>query len=483
MKNIINNIKSEKVFCFFEDICSIPHVSFHTDKLREYVEKFAIEHGLRYVKDESGNIVIYKAASEGYENHDTVIIQGHLDMVGAKEENSSHDFLNDPVLIDENAIEHGFITAKGTTLGGDDGIAVAYALAILDDDNLSHPPLEAVFTTNEEVGLLGATDFDCSLLSGRTLLNIDSEDEGVFLMGSAGGMRLDILIPVETVSAEADIVSITISGLKGGHSGDKIGTGRPSANVLMGRVLGEIVDNFDANLISVNGGVVDNAICNKCVAMLAMNGTEGLELFCNELQNILKKEYWGIEDNISVFVGFSEKKTEKIISKADFKKLIMALKSMPQGVIARNPEDSDMVETSLNLGIIKVNTDGINMGYSIRSSVESAKYELADRLRYITEYLGGTITTSGIYPAWTYNPVSRVREIIGEIYKEQTGKEPVMKTIHAGLECGIFYNRIPKLDIVSYGPNIYDIHTFDERMEIESVRRVYELTTELLRRL
>lgn len=479
----MKNLKPEKVFYFFEEICKIPHVSFHTERISDYVEKFAIEHSFRYVKDRSGNIVIYKEASKGYEIHDAVIIQGHLDMVGAKEEDSLHDFLNDPIIIDENALEQGIITARGTTLGADDGIAVAYALAILDDDSLAHPPLEVVFTTNEEVGLLGATDFDCSLLSGRVMLNIDSEEEGVFLMGSAGGMRLDVSIPVETIPVVSEMVTITISGLKGGHSGDKIGTGRPSANVLMGRVLGTVDDKYDVKLISVNGGVVDNAISEKCVAKLAVKNAYDLELLCDELQNILKKEYRGIEDNISVLVEFSGKYTENVIDENSFIKLLMALKSMPQGVTARNPEDISLVETSLNLGIIRVDTDGIKLGYSIRSSVESAKYELADRLRYITEYLGGTVNTSGIYPAWTYNPVSKVREVIGEIYKEQTGKEPVMKTIHAGLECGIFYNRIPGLDIVSYGPDIYDIHTFDERMEAESVQRVYELTKELLRRL
>lgn len=479
----MKNLKPEKVFYYFEEICRIPHVSFHTDMIRDYVEKFAVERGFRYVKDESGNIVIYKSASEGYESHDAVIIQGHLDMVGAKEENSLHDFLNDPIIIDENALEQGIITARGTTLGADDGIAVAYALAILDDDSLAHPPLEVVFTTNEEVGLLGATDFDCSLLSGRVMINIDSEEEGVFLMGSAGGMRLDVSIPVETIPVVSETVTITVSGLKGGHSGDKIGTGRLSANVLIGRILGAVDDRYEVNLISVNGGVVDNAISEKCVAKLTVKNPEGIEALCDELQNILKKEYIGIEDNISVFVEFSGKYSGNAIDKNSFKKLLMALKSMPQGVTARNPKDISLVETSLNLGIIRVDADGIRMGYSIRSSVESAKYELADRLRYITEYLGGTVNTSGIYPAWTYNPVSRVREVIGEIYKEQTGKEPVMKTIHAGLECGIFYNRIPGLDIVSYGPDIYDIHTYDERMEAESVQRVYELTKELLRRL
>ena len=479
----MKNLKTEKVFYYFEEICRIPHISFHTEAIRDYVEQFAIEHHLRYVKDNNGNIVIYKPASNGYEEHKPVIIQGHLDMVGAKEENSTHDFLKDPIVIDEDELKKGIITAKGTTLGADDGIAIAYALAILDDDSLMHPSLEVVFTTNEEVGLLGATDFDCSLLRGKTLLNIDSEEEGIFLTGSAGGMRLDVNIPVNTCYVESDMVTITVSGLKGGHSGDKIGTGRPSANVLMGRVLGKISENTGIMVSSVSGGVVDNAISTKCIAKLVCGRPEEIESICRIIQKELVQEYMGIEDNISVSVELSAKYSGNVIDDAGSRKLVMALRSMPQGVMMRNPDCHEMVETSLNLGILNVDTDGIRMGYSIRSSIESAKYELAERIKYITEFLGGTVSTSGIYPAWTYNPVSNVRNIIGEVYKKQTGREPVMKTIHAGLECGIFYNRIPGLDIVSYGPDIYDIHTYDERMETESVKRVYELTVELLRRL
>ena len=479
----MKNLKTEKVFYYFEEICRIPHISFHTEAIRDYVEQFAIEHHLRYVKDNNGNIVIYKPASNGYEEHKPVIIQGHLDMVGAKEENSTHDFLKDPIVIDEDELKKGIITAKGTTLGADDGIAIAYALAILDDDSLMHPSLEVVFTTNEEVGLLGATDFDCSLLRGKTLLNIDSEEEGIFLTGSAGGMRLDVNIPVNTCYVESDMVTITVSGLKGGHSGDKIGTGRPSANVLMGRVLGKISENSGIMVSSVSGGVVDNAISTKCIAKLVCGRPEEIESICGIIQKELVQEYMGIEDNISVSVELSAKYSGNVIDDAGSRKLVMALRSMPQGVMMRNPDCHEMVETSLNLGILNVDTDGIRMGYSIRSSIESAKYELAERIKYITEFLGGTVSTSGIYPAWTYNPVSNVRNIIGEVYKKQTGREPVMKTIHAGLECGIFYNRIPGLDIVSYGPDIYDIHTYDERMETESVKRVYELTVELLRRL
>ena len=296
-------------------------------------------------------------------------------------------------------------------------------------------------------------------------------------------MRLDVNIPVNTCYVESDMVTITVSGLKGGHSGDKIGTGRPSANVLMGRVLGKISENTGIMVSSVSGGVVDNAISTKCIAKLVCGRPEEIESICRIIQKELVQEYMGIEDNISVSVELSAKYSGNVIDDAGSRKLVMALRSMPQGVMMRNPDCHEMVETSLNLGILNVDTDGIRMGYSIRSSIESAKYELAERIKYITEFLGGTVSTSGIYPAWTYNPVSNVRNIIGEVYKKQTGREPVMKTIHAGLECGIFYNRIPGLDIVSYGPDIYDIHTYDERMETESVKRVYELTVELLRRL
>ena len=311
MKNLTDNITDERFFHYFREICNIPHVSFHTDKIRDYIEHFATDHNLRYAKDDYGNIVIYKDGSAGYEDHDAVVLQGHLDMVGASKE--EFDFINEPVTIDEELLGQGIVKAKGTTLGADDGIAVAYILAILEDDSLCHPPIEALLTTNEEVGLLGADGFDCSLLSGTTVINIDSEDEGVFLMGSAGGVRCDITIPMQWISKSGDNVTIRVTGLTGGHSGDKIGTGRPSANSLMGRVLNEILQECTGSIVYIKGGSVDNAIANECEAELITDEYDKIAKLCNSVEKDLRQEYFGIDENISVFVGLNGNTDKKVL--------------------------------------------------------------------------------------------------------------------------------------------------------------------------
>ena len=478
MDNLTDNITNERFFHYFREICNIPHVSFHTDKIRDYMEQFAIDHNLRYVKDDHGNIVMYKDGSAGYEDHEAVVLQGHLDMVGASKE--EFDFVNNPITLDEELLKQGIVKAKGTTLGADDGIAVAYILAILDDDSLCHPPIEALLTTNEEVGLLGADGFDCGLLSGTTIINIDSEDEGVFLMGSAGGVRCDITIPMQRTTKAGDVVTVKVTGLTGGHSGDKIGTGRPSANSLMGRVLNEILQECTGSIVYIKGGVVDNAIADECEAELITDEYDKITKLCNAIEKDLRQEYFGIDENISVLVGLNNKAGKEVLDDESQKRAITALCLAPQGVISRSGDNKEMVNTSLNLGIVKL-ADDLKMGYSVRSVYESAKNGLTKRLGLLASILGGTITCSGNYPAWQYEPESRVRELAGKVYRELTGKEPVFKTIHAGLECGLFYNRMNKPDIVSYGPDIYEIHTFEERMDIVSAKRVYELTVELLK--
>ncbi len=269
MERILENLEPKDVFYYFEEICNIPHVSYHTQQLGDYCVEFAKNHNLRCVKDDAGNVIIYKPATQGCEDRPAVIIQGHLDMVGAKEDGLEHDFITEPIKLDKAALSEGFVTAVGTTLGGDDGIAVAYALAILADNSLKHPALEVVFTVDEEVGLLGANALDLSLLSGKYLLNLDSEDEGSFLTGCAGGLRIDLKLPVNLTEYEGSELEITICNLLGGHSGAEIGTGRPSANVLMGRLLKSLDDCSDFYLISLEGGIVDNAIAPKCTARVA----------------------------------------------------------------------------------------------------------------------------------------------------------------------------------------------------------------------
>lgn len=483
MKRILGNIMPEEVFGYFEDICGIPHISHHTGELRDYIENFAIRNRLEYVKDDNGNIVVYKNASIGYEEHEPVILQGHIDMVGAVREDIKHDFLKMPLklYVDEDG---GYVGAYGTTLGADDGIAAAYMLAILGDTTLRHPPIEAVFTTDEETGMTGAAAFDCTVLKGKRIINLDSEEEGIFLMGCAGGMRCDITVPLKKSVVHGTEVIITVEGLTGGHSGDRIGTGRPSANILMGRILEGMYRNNIFSVKYISGGVVDNAICTKCVSgVVCTCKPDAVTEYVKKTEKELKQEYYGIDDNITVSVEFGAEADYNAADESETRKLISLLRSVPQGVIMRNPDNSEMVETSLNLGILKVNEESAYMGYSLRSSHESAIEDLKNRLHTIAEYYGGNMEMYGKYPAWTPNPESLLGKLAGRQYTELTGKKPEYRVIHAGLECGLFYKKIPGADIISYGPDIYDIHTYNERLSIESARRVYVLTVRILEKL
>lgn len=482
MERILNGLKPANVFGFFEDICNIPHVSHHTEKMTEFLMDFAEKRNLKAISDDAGNVVIYKAASKGYEDRPAVILQGHIDMVGAAEEGYNIDFVNEHIRLDPDTVRDGYVSAIGTTLGGDDGIAVAYALAILDDDSLDHPALEAVFTVDEEVGLLGANVFDTGVLSGKYMLNLDSEDEGIFLTGCAGGLRSDLTIETGMTDYEGTMFTLTICGLMGGHSGGKIGTGRASANILMGRLLKSIDDSVDFYIKSLWGGVVDNAICNKCTAEIvaACESEEAIKAICSRVKADLRNEYAGIDDGIDITVETAGMGTFHVADDIGREKILCLLRNLPYGVIARNAEDINFVETSLNLGVLRFSDGNFTAGYSIRSSVESAKRDLADRIGYLTEFLGGSYEESGDYPAWPRKSNSELQIKVSEIYEDMYGRKPKFTTIHAGLECGIFAGSMPDIDIISYGPDMKDIHTFDEKLDIESVARVYDFTVRLL---
>ena len=482
MDRVLVNIEPQDVFNFFEDICNIPHVSYHTDLISDYCEKFAKTRELRYVRDNTGNVIIYKDATEGYEGAPTVIIQGHLDMVGAKAENSTHDFLNDPLKI---YIDNGYITADGTTLGADNGIAIAMALAILDNNNLKHPALEMVFTVNEETGLEGAKALDGSLLKGKYLLNLDSDGEDIFLTGSAGGLTSELLLVVNRTEYEGTKILISIGNLTGGHSGAEIGTGRPSANVLMGRLLKELNKTVDFGLESLNGGEVENAICQKCNAVIIIDYVEieSVKAICNGVMSEFRKEYAGIDDNITITCEENGSGKYSVCDDLGLKKIICMLYNLPYGVIARNAQDVNLVETSLNPGVVSFDDRIFSMLYSVRSSIESAKRDIADRLKYMSEMLGGNYEESGDYPAWTHRQKSVLRDIISDTYEEMYNIRPKYTTIHAGLECGILSEKLPDVDIVSYGPHMQDIHTYDERLSIESVEKIYKFTLKLLEKI
>jgi dipeptidase D len=484
MTRKLSQLEPDKVFEFFEDLCMIPHGSGNTTAVSDYCVRFAQKRGLRYIKDEHNNVIIYKAASNGYEDHPGVIIQGHLDMVCEKEPSSSHDFERDGLNI---IVEDGFVRADKTTLGGDDGIAVAYALAVLDDDTIAHPPIEAVFTVDEEVGMLGADAMDMSQLSGKYLLNIDSEEEGVFLTSCAGGMRADISLPVGYIPVDEEMnqYRIELTGFEGGHSGTEIDKYHANAHIVFGRLLFALNANVRYSIAGITGGTKDNAIgSHVCADIMAHKEDEDILFEIAEIvNNEILSEYHGSDDNIKITVSKTDKTYDRMISLKTREKLTFILVNAPDGVVKMSQDIKGMVETSLNCGMLKLTDNAIELGYLIRSSIESAKLFIYHKLEYIADFLGCEISYSGEYPGWNFRQNSELRRIMTQVYKEQYKKEPVVTAIHAGLECGIFADKIDDVDIVSLGPDIYDIHTPRERLDIESVKRVWKFLLEVLKRL
>ena len=484
MTRKLSNLQPENVFRIFEEICGIPHGSGNTDAISDYCVAFAKEHNLECEKDEHNNVIIRKNATPGYENHPTVIIQGHLDMVCEKKPDSSHDFMKDGL---DLYVEDGYVKAKGTTLGGDDGIAVAYALAILEDKTMMHPAIEAVFTVDEEIGMHGADAMDMSSLKGKYLLNIDSEEEGILLTSCAGGLTASITIPVSymDVFEDAKECVIEIGGLMGGHSGTEIICGRANAHKILGRLLLRMNQTVRYGIASIEGGSKDNVIaCNAKVKVFVVGeDVDTLKEVADELCKELLTEYRGVDDGLFIKVSENEASHGKIIDYKARECLTFLLVNAPNGVMKMSADIDGLVETSLNCGVLNLDEDSIHMGFSVRSSVESAKWALYEQLEYLAEFLGCECENFGSYPGWQYKADSKLREIMLEVYKEQYGKDPQVTAIHAGLECGIFADRIPGIDIVSYGPDICDIHTVKERLNIESAARVWEFTKEVLKRL
>ena len=477
--SVLENCEPKRVFYYFEEISKIPHGSKNTKEISDYLVSFAKEHQLRYVQDEYGNIVIYKAASAGYEKIPAVILQGHMDMVCEKEAGSNHDFEKDPLRL---KIEDGFVTAEGTTLGADDGIAVAYALALLETDSYAHPALEVVITVDEEVGLLGAQNLDASCLSGKYLINLDSDEEGILLTGCAGGVSAISSIPVKYRNASGCLYEVKIHGLQGGHSGMEIGKNRANANILMGRFLYGLKEQLPYELAELEGGQKDNVIPRECSCALLIQpeDTEILKDYACRLTAELRKEYSGSDAGISVSVEFQEETQIGVLHPVSQEKVLFYLMNVPNGVQKMSGNIPGLVETSTNLGAARLEEEVFYASCGVRSSVNSAKYAVSDKIEYLTEFLGGDYKKEGEYPAWEYREQSPLREHMIEVYQDMYQKAPRVEAVHAGLECGLFYEKIPGLDCVSTGPNLWDIHTPQEKMEIASVRRVWEYLIQVL---
>ena len=470
----------QRVFYYFEQIAAIPHGSRNTKAISDFLVNFAKEHNLVWYQDENNNVVIVKEASAGYEAAEPIIIQGHMDMVCEKEKGVDIDFEKDGLKL---YIDGDFLKAEGTTLGGDDGIAVAYALALLDSQEIAHPKLEVVITVDEEIGMLGAEAIDLSMLTVHTMLNIDSDVEGSFLTGCAGGMAVNVTLPIKRVMQSGEKVALTITGLEGGHSGSEIDKEHGNANILMGRLLRALFEETPFGIISLAGGLKDNAIPRECVTELLVpqENVNLVKEIADKLDIELKKEFMTADPSVCIEFEDLGKKEESILDFGSVSRVIFYLRSVPNGVQHMSQVMHGMVETSLNLGIMELKEDALHTVTSIRSSVGTRKADLLDRVTAIVELLGGEAEVEGDYPAWEYKQDSSLRPQIAKVYKQLYGKDPVFETIHAGLECGLLSEKIKNLDCVSFGPDNFDIHTPKERLSISSTGRVWDFIVEFLR--
>ena len=476
---VLAGLKPERVFYYFEEITKIPHGSGNVRQISDYLKAFAQRNGLFCIQDELSNIIIVKEATPGYENEPPLIFQGHMDMVAVKKPDCAINLRTEGLKV---AVRGDEIYAEGTSLGGDDGIAVAYSLALLESGEISHPKLEVVITVDEEVGMDGARGIDLSMLTGHRMLNLDSEDEGVFLSSCAGGARVLCRVPAEREKAAGMIFEVKIGGLLGGHSGEEINKERGNSNCIFGRWLYQVSRQMKVRLVEARGGLADNAIPRETVAkvMIASDDRELLHEVTVELENKIKEELQVKDPGFFLQVTEMREEELQVITVADTGKIASFLWSLPDGVQAMSADMPGLVETSLNLGILNCNDTVVKAEFSVRSSVESGKEALISRLEAITTLAGGTITVTGDYPGWKYRSDSPLREKMIRLYREMYQREPVVRAIHAGLECGILAGKIKDLDCVSIGPQMKDIHTTEETLSISSTARLWEFIVKLL---
>ncbi len=479
---MLENFEPKKVFKYFEELTRIPHGSGNTKEISDYCVQFAKEHGLVYYQDEWNNVILVKEASPGRENDLGVILQGHLDMVAVKETDSTHDFMKDPLPL---SVEGDWIFSTKTSLGGDDGIAVAYALAVLDDDSISHPRLEVILTVDEETGMTGAKGIDLSMLKGNYLINLDSEEEGYILTSCAGGLNGEIELPMQYVDAKGIAFTIRVDGLMGGHSGAEIQKERANAIKLAGRLLHTINEAAEIGLISFCGGEKDNAIPRSSTIELLVTEEDASRLveIIRAEEEIYRKEYASSDSGLCLKIEEKGTCTAKVLTPAAQEKLIFLLVNMPNGIQNMSMELKGVPETSLNAGVAVLSQEKFSLTVSVRSSVRSRKHAVSAQIKYLTEFLGGEYRVRGEYPEWEYKKDSKLRELAVAVYQEMYGKKPEVQAIHAGLECGLLLDKCPGLDIISIGPDMKDIHTPKEKLSISSTQRVWEYLLAILGRI
>lgn len=468
----------KRVFEYFEEISKIPHGSGNMQKIADYCENFARKFGLQYIRDDSDNVVIFKNGINGGENAAPIILQGHLDMVCQHTENRKINFLTEGLKI---LFDGDFIKADGTTLGADNGIAVSYILAILESQDITHPPIEAVFTVDEEIGLLGANALDTSVLKSQKMINLDSETDDVLTVSCAGGEDVIFKIPIKTKTQSGTKISLKIKGLLGGHSGVEIDKGRINANILMGNILNYMNENTEFELISVNGGKKPNAIPDSCTAEILTQDKELFQINCQNYLEMFENKIKNAEPDFCLEI--KELQTDECccFDKCCKKSIIELLRTAPNGVIKMSQEIEGLVETSLNLGILSTENGIVKAHFALRSNKEAELHNLTEKLIAIGEKASFKARTSGFYPPWEFKADSPLRELYKKCYKEQFQKDIKVEAIHAGLECAVFSSTINNLDCISVGPNLFDVHTPNEKLSIPSTVSTFELLLKVLK--
>lgn len=477
---VLSNLEPKKVFYYFEEITKIPHGSGNVEQISDFLVDFAKAHHLFYIQDAVKNVIIVKEATPGYEKEPAVILQGHMDMVAVQTPDCTMDMKSEGLKV---GIDGDSIYAEGTSLGGDDGIAVAYALALLASEDIKHPRLEVIITVDEEVGMDGAREIDLSMLQGHRMINLDSEEEGIFLTSCAGGARVNCRFPMKKQELTGVRYELEVSGLLGGHSGGEIHKERGNSNCILGRLLWKLSGNMPVGLVSADGGLADNAIPRqtKAVVIVEEKDAGSLEQQVAELAEEVADEFATKDPDVKV-TAKQLSGTEKTICAApeETRRVAAFLQAAPDGVQAMSADMPGLVQTSLNLGILKADEEVLRAEYSVRSSLESEKDNLIAKLAALVELTGGDYVVTGDYPGWKYRVHSPLREKMVKLYTEMYGAEPKVEAIHAGLECGLLGSKIADLDCVSMGPDMKDIHTTEETLSISSTKRVWEYLVKVL---
>lgn len=483
MNSITKGLEPQSVFKYFEAIASIPHGSFNTDAIADYCEGVAAQFHLPCIRDAVNNLIVTIPASAGYEEKGPVILQGHLDMVCEKVAESSHNFLTDPLSL---YVKGDRLSAKGTTLGGDDGIAIAMGLALMEDTTIAHPKVYCVFTSDEEVGMPGAAALDLTpIADAQSMINVDSEAEGILTAGCAGGAVVLCAYPLRYTKAKGLKATLRVSGLLGGHSGEMISRFGENANILLGQVLFQLAKDIDYSIITLEGGKMDNVIPKEAYAEILIGPNERVKTTTKI--NALSESFRGIagrvDKDLSITIDFGEERQFNVFGRDSEEKALFLLLNTPNGVQAMNRSVDGLVDTSLNLGCVKVEDGSLTMSYCIRGSMTTSRDFLCDKLCAFAVHLGGTTSVSGVYPPWEYREQSPLRDLMIATYEDLFGKTPEVVTIHAGLECGMLSEKLPHLDIVSIGPDLFDIHTPSEELSISSTKRTWDYLLAILEKM